>query len=317
MAYRTVADDVDERGLAGPQGTFQARSKLLRPLNVFTVTIHELKHPVVALVRQYLERIGPTFQKWHFVEARSPGTIVPQNRDDREPIAARSFEIEAADAKATVPDYKNDLFSGPGKLRTNRHADAVANGCERACVENLPGKASVEPLRHPAAHRKAIDHDRCVRIDHFTKLTRDPCWMDWCVVVVFKLLFDDYPIKVGPYLGDFLEPVRLAFSFPAAGTHCLAKLLENEFRVADQGNLCRHMETDPRRRGVSLNVACGFTPRGRLTELFAAPESKAYRQHRVGAPGERLFPWTSDCEWMVFRHRALPGSLSLAERRSV
>jgi hypothetical protein len=49
MAYRAVADDIDERGLAGPQCTFDGRAKLLRPLDVLTVTIHELEHPVVAL----------------------------------------------------------------------------------------------------------------------------------------------------------------------------------------------------------------------------------------------------------------------------
>ena len=51
MAYRPVADDIDERGLAGPQCTFEGRAKILRPLDVLTVTIHELEHPVVALVR--------------------------------------------------------------------------------------------------------------------------------------------------------------------------------------------------------------------------------------------------------------------------
>jgi hypothetical protein len=51
MAYRAIADDIDKRGLAGPQCTFEGRAKLLRPLNVLTVTIHELEHPVVALVR--------------------------------------------------------------------------------------------------------------------------------------------------------------------------------------------------------------------------------------------------------------------------
>ena len=51
MAYRAVADDIDERGLAGPQCTFEGRAKLLRSLDVLTVTIHELEYPVVALVR--------------------------------------------------------------------------------------------------------------------------------------------------------------------------------------------------------------------------------------------------------------------------
>src|SRR6202022_1327898 len=64
MAYRAVAHDIDERGLAGPQCTFEGRAKLLRPLDVLTVTIHELEHSVVALVRQYLERIGPPLQEW-------------------------------------------------------------------------------------------------------------------------------------------------------------------------------------------------------------------------------------------------------------
>ena len=68
-------------------------------------------------------------------------------------LAARSFEIEAADAKTTVPDYKHDLFSGPRELSTDGHADTVANGCERTRVENLAGEASLEPLRHPAALR--------------------------------------------------------------------------------------------------------------------------------------------------------------------
>ena len=38
MAYRAVADDIDERGLAGPQCTFEGRAKLLRPLDVHNNT---------------------------------------------------------------------------------------------------------------------------------------------------------------------------------------------------------------------------------------------------------------------------------------
>src|SRR6202008_5031999 len=240
------------------------------------------------------ERIGPTFQEWHLVEARPPGTVVPQNRDDRQAIAARSFEIEAADAETTVADYKHDLFSGPRKLSTDGHADAVGNGRARARVENLAGEASVEPLRHPAAHREAVDHDRCIRIDHFTKLPRYPCGVYRYVVVVLMLLFNDYPIKVGPHVGDLLEPVRLVCSLPILGARCVGKLPENEFRVTDQCNLCRHMEADPHRRSVSLNVACGFTPSGGLAELLTAPEPKADRENRVGMPGERLLPRTPD-----------------------
>ena len=69
-----------------------------------------------------------------------PLCLVPQNRDDRQAIAARSFEIETADAETTVAYYKHDLFSGPCKLSTDGHADAVANGCERAASRIWPGK---------------------------------------------------------------------------------------------------------------------------------------------------------------------------------
>ena len=51
VAYRAVADNIDERGLAGPQCTFEGRAEPLRPLDVLTVTTNELEHPVVALVR--------------------------------------------------------------------------------------------------------------------------------------------------------------------------------------------------------------------------------------------------------------------------
>jgi hypothetical protein len=47
MADCAVADDIDERGLAGTQSTFKRRAKLLGPLDVLTVTIHKLEHPVV------------------------------------------------------------------------------------------------------------------------------------------------------------------------------------------------------------------------------------------------------------------------------
>jgi hypothetical protein len=40
---------IDEGGLAGPQCTLEGRAKLFRPLDVLTVTIHELEYPVVAL----------------------------------------------------------------------------------------------------------------------------------------------------------------------------------------------------------------------------------------------------------------------------
>jgi len=50
MAYRAVTNHIDERRLAGSQCTFEGRTKLLGPLDVLTVTIHELEHPIVALV---------------------------------------------------------------------------------------------------------------------------------------------------------------------------------------------------------------------------------------------------------------------------
>src|SRR6516162_948624 len=120
------------------------------------------------------------------------------------------------------------------------------------------------------------------------------------------LLFDDYPIKVGARLGDLLKPIRQAWSVPVLDVRCVAKLPENEFRVTDHSNVCRHMEADPRRRSVGLNVSCRFVPSRCLAEFLAAPEPKADRQNRIGAPGQQLPPWTSDCKGVVLRHGALP-----------
>ena len=56
MAYRAVADHVNERGLASPQSTFEGRAKLLGPLNILTLTIRELEHQVVAVVGSVISR---------------------------------------------------------------------------------------------------------------------------------------------------------------------------------------------------------------------------------------------------------------------
>src|SRR5215469_14387630 len=307
MADCWVADDVDERGLTGTQSTFEGRAELLRPRDVLTVTIHELEHPVVALVWQYFERISPAFQERHLVEARPPGTVVPQNRHDRQAIATRSFEIEPANTQPAVPDYKHDLLFGPRQLSADGHANAVANGRQRTRIDNLAGKASVQPLRHPATQREAVDHDCRVLIDYFTKLPRNPRRVYRCVVVMLVLQGDDCSIKVGSNFGDLPKPVRLALPPPIGGACCIGQLLKNEFGVTDQGDLCRYMEADPRRRSVSLNVACGFIPSGCLAELLATPEPKTDHQYHVGAPGERLLPWTSNCERVVLRDSTLPG----------
>ena len=50
VAYPAVTDNIDERSLAGAKRAFERRSKFFRPLSVLTVTIHQLEHPIVALV---------------------------------------------------------------------------------------------------------------------------------------------------------------------------------------------------------------------------------------------------------------------------
>src|SRR5271157_1020297 len=107
MADRAVADDIDERSSARHQRSFERGTEFFRPLDVLPVTIHELEHAVVALVRLDLERISPAFEERHFFKARPPGTVVPQHHDDRQPVPAGSFEIEAADAETTVADNEH------------------------------------------------------------------------------------------------------------------------------------------------------------------------------------------------------------------
>src|SRR5271166_1518405 len=141
MADRAVADDIDDRSLARPQCALERGTELLGPLDVLAVTVHEFEHPVVALVRLDFERIGPTLQEGHLFEAWPPGTVVPQHGDDWEPISARGFEIEPADAQAPVSDDQHDLLSWPSELRADRHADAVADWRKRTSVENLAGEA--------------------------------------------------------------------------------------------------------------------------------------------------------------------------------
>jgi hypothetical protein len=51
-----------------------------------------------------------------FGRSSAPRNCCSYYRDDCQAIEARSLEIEAADAKTTVADYKHDLFSGPRKV---------------------------------------------------------------------------------------------------------------------------------------------------------------------------------------------------------
>src|SRR5271165_1439368 len=92
MADRAVADDIDERSSARHQRSFERGTEFFRPLDVLPMTIHQLEHAVVALVRLDLERISPAFKERHFFEARPPRTVVPEDRDDWQPVAARGFE---------------------------------------------------------------------------------------------------------------------------------------------------------------------------------------------------------------------------------
>ena len=128
------------------------------------------------------------------------------------------------------------------------------------------------------------------------------------VVLAHSRLFGDCSVKVGPHFGDFFEPVRPLAPLPDYVMPRIAKLTENEFRIADEGDLGRHVQADPRRSCVGLDVARGFVPRGRRAKLLAAPEPKADRQYRVGAPSERLLPRPPDSERAVLGHGALSGA---------
>jgi len=97
MADALVADHVDQRSLAGAQCTLERAADVTRLLDVLAVTTDELEHPVVADVVDHVERIGAALEQRHLLEARAPRAVVPEDRLDRQVVAHRGLDIEAAD----------------------------------------------------------------------------------------------------------------------------------------------------------------------------------------------------------------------------
>jgi len=146
-------------------------------------------------------RIGPTFQEWHFVEAR-PQERCSTNRDARQAIdqkkERRAVSRSKREAETTSTIIRTTVLR-PRKLSADGPADAVDTKGATGPRTEFGGEASVEgPIATSSDHREAIDHDRCVRLGSFTKLPRNPggvvsvCFpFPWCLCPVRRC-----PIKV-------------------------------------------------------------------------------------------------------------------------
>src|SRR5262245_49529558 len=104
------------------------------------MTPENFKHSIVANPLQHIERVGPSAQKRHLLETWSPGTVVPENRDDRQIVTQRRLNIPTADAQSSVANNQNDLLSRTRQLGADRHSHTVANRCQRTGVDDLAGE---------------------------------------------------------------------------------------------------------------------------------------------------------------------------------
>ena len=296
MADALVADHVDERSLARAERALERAANVTRALDVLAVTTELREHPIVADVLEHVEGIGPALEQRHLLEARPPRAVVPENRLDRQAVAHRGLDVEAADAEPAVAGDEHDLFPRPRQLGADRHANAVADGSERPRVDDLPWEPRPEPLGHPARQREAVDHHGGIAIEHLTELAAQAIGMDRALVVRLPLGLGDRALVVLTHLPHLAQPLRLGELPPGEplSLRGVDQLAQHELGVADHRELRGHVEPDAVRRGVDLNIARLVAPRRRLTELLAAPEAKADRQHDVGAAGEGLLPHAAD-----------------------
>src|SRR5271170_761548 len=72
VAYRDVADHVDQRRLARLERALERRNYLLVGLDLLAMASHLGEDFVIANIRQHVERIGAALQPRHLVEVRSP-----------------------------------------------------------------------------------------------------------------------------------------------------------------------------------------------------------------------------------------------------
>src|SRR5207237_1280972 len=122
VADARVADDVDDRRLAGRHRALERRSDLVGPGDVLAVTADRLEHAVVAELGQHVEGVDPSLEHRHLIEARSPRAVVPEERHQGQAVLERGLELHAADPEAAVADHHDHLLAGARQLGADSHA---------------------------------------------------------------------------------------------------------------------------------------------------------------------------------------------------
>ena len=218
----------------------------------------------------------------------------------------RRLELHAADAEAAVADHHDDLLSGACELGADPHADAVPHRRQGSGVDDLPGEASPEPLREPAGEREAVHHERGVGGHRGDELLDDPRGMDGHGVTDRTGLVGERPAECVTNLGHLAAPRGVAPAVQTAGHGALEELAQHELRVADDGDLGRHVPADTLGCRIDLHVRRRRVPRRRRSEVLAAPELETDREHDVRAAGEGLLPRAA------YRQRVILGNGALA-----
>ncbi len=131
--------------------------------------------------------------------------------------------------------------------------------------------------------------------------------MDRRLLVHLALAFVDQLLVAGAHLGHLFDPRRAAMpgEVQPQAFRRVDQLAQDQLRVADDGDLGRHLPADAAGHRIGLDVAGLLVPRRRLAEVLAAPEAEADGQHHVGASGERLLPRPAHGQRMILGNRPL------------
>src|SRR6185437_5644457 len=134
--------------------------------------------------------------------------------------------------------------------------------------------------------------------------------MDGPVTGEFFSVFDDLALEIGPNLGYFLKPQRVAVlrEVELQLLDAVDHLAQHELGIADQRNFSGYLPSDSIRRRIDLDVLGFVVPGFGTPEMLPAPEAEAERQHHVGTPGEWLLKCSANRKRMLFGHRALAGA---------
>ena len=277
------------------------------------VDTHGFKHLVIANILNHIERVGTAFEQGHGLKRRSPRTIIPQQRNNRDVVFGCGLHIHPADTQTPVTADHDDLLARTPELHTNTHPYAVADRGKRPGVDNLARLMGGKPLARIATQGEAVDDEGGVCVDNRGQVFGQPVRVDRGGSVMLLLTVADELVIVIAHLNHVLEPRALSLGAKVK-LHLFDRidhLTQHQLGVADNADFCRDVPANPLGGGINLDIG-GFIAPGRgLSEFFSAPEFESNRQHHVGLARKRLFPRPANGERMVFVNRALAGTTAV------